>query len=274
VASAEVTAFASRFRLKKKRAGNDRPGAGLDVERIYEMRNVLVIEDQSDIAKLIRLHLQDLPCNVTLKFDGLSGLAEAEAKTYDLLILDLMLPGTDGLEICRRLRGKAIYTPILMVTAKGTELDRVLGLELGADDYLTKPFSVLELVARVKALFRRVAALADNNASAPKQAIHCGSLVIDAEKRAVTLGGRPVNLTSKEFDLLLHFARNRGRVYSRLQLLDTVWGYGHDGYEHNVNCHINRLRAKIESDQAHPRFILTVRGVGYKFAENLEPQTA
>jgi DNA-binding response OmpR family regulator len=232
------------------------------------MRNVLVIEDQRDIARLIRLHLQDLSCNVTLRFDGDSGLAEAEAAAWDLIILDLMLPGVDGLEICRRLRAKALYTPIMMVTAKATEIDRVLGLELGADDYLTKPFSVLELVARVKALFRRLEALAENSAPASKNAIRSGDLVINPEKREVSLDGKAVNLTAKEFDLLLHFARNRGRVYSRLQLLDSVWGYGHDGYEHNVNCHINRLRAKIERNPAQPKYILTVRGVGYKFADS------
>jgi len=232
------------------------------------LRNVLVIEDQRDIARLIRLHLQDLSCAVTLRFDGDSGLAEAEAGSWDLIILDLMLPGLDGLEICRRLRAKALYTPIMMVTAKATEIDRVLGLELGADDYLTKPFSVLELVARVKALFRRLEALAENNSLASKSAIRSGDLVINPEKREVTLEGRAVNLTAREFDLLLHFARNRGRVYSRLQLLDAVWGYGHDGYEHNVNCHINRLRAKVERNPAQPRYILTVRGVGYKFADN------
>jgi len=232
------------------------------------LRNVLVIEDQRDIARLIRLHLQDLSCAVTLRFDGDSGLAEAEAGSWDLIILDLMLPGLDALEICRRLRAKALYTPIMMVTAKATEIDRVLGLELGADDYLTKPFSVLELVARVKALFRRLEALAENNSLASKSAIRSGDLVINPEKREVTLEGRAVNLTAREFDLLLHFARNRGRVYSRLQLLDSVWGYGHDGYEHNVNCHINRLRAKIERNPAQPRYILTVRGVGYKFADN------
>lgn len=238
------------------------------------MRDVLVIEDHPDIAKLIRLHLQDLACNVTLKYNGDDGLAEAEAKPYDLVILDLMLPGMGGLEICKRLRSKINYTPILMVTAKATEFDRVLGLELGADDYLTKPFSVLELVARVKALFRRMEALAANPAAVSNKVIQFGTLVIDPEKREVTLSGKPANLTSKEFDLLLHFARNRGRVYSRLQLLDTVWGYGHEGYEHNVNCHINRLRAKIEKDQARPQFILTVRGVGYKFAEHPETQPA
>ncbi|MBI3041704.1 MAG: response regulator transcription factor [Betaproteobacteria bacterium] len=246
---------------------DDRPVTQPPGKRLREVRNVLVIEDQQDIAKLIGLHLQDLSCNVCLRFDGESGLAEAESQPYDLIILDLMLPGVDGLEICRRLRGKKPYTPIMMVTAKATEFDRVLGLELGADDYLTKPFSVLELVARVKALFRRMEALAENSSPALKKAIGFGELAIDPEKREVTLGGKPVNLTAKEFDLLLHFARNRGRVYSRLQLLDTVWGYGHDGYEHNVNCHINRLRAKIEKNPARPQYILTVRGVGYKFAE-------
>lgn len=244
------------------------------VKRNREARKILVIEDQRDIADLIRLHLQDLPCSVTLRYDGPSGLAEADARQYDLIILDLMLPGMDGLELCRRLRAKAVYTPIMMVTAKATEFDRVLGLELGADDYLTKPFSVLELVARVKALFRRMEALAESGGAVPDKVIHCGELVIDPARREVTLAGRTVNLTAKEFDLLLHFARNRGRVYSRLQLLDAVWGYGHDGYEHNVNCHINRLRAKIETNQARPKYVLTVRGVGYKFADAPLHETA
>jgi DNA-binding response OmpR family regulator len=238
------------------------------------MRSVLVIEDQRDIADLIRLHLQDLPCNVTLRFDGNSGLAEVEARKYDLIILDLMLPGMDGLELCRRVRAKAVYTPVMMVTAKISEFDRVLGLELGADDYLTKPFSVLELVARVKALFRRIEALAEGGGPVPEQVIRSGELVIDPVRREVTLAGRVVSLTAKEFDLLLHFASNRGRVYSRLQLLDAVWGYGHDGYEHNVNCHINRLRAKIETNQARPKYVLTVRGVGYKFADAPVHETA
>ena len=230
-------------------------------------RRVLVIEDQVEIANLIKLHIDDLGCDVQLAFDGASGLAAADARAYDLVVLDLMLPVIDGLEVCRRLRAKSRYVPILMVTAKATELDRVLGLELGADDYLTKPFSILELVARVKALFRRMDAIAANSTTQDVRPICAGDLTIDPAKREVTLGNRAVALTLKEFDLLLHFARNPGRVYSRMQLLDTVWGYGHDGYEHNVNCHINRLRAKIEQNHARPRFILTVRGVGYKFAE-------
>lgn len=237
-------------------------------------RRVLVIEDQQDIAKLIKLHVMDLSCDVQLAFDGISGLAEAEAKTYDLIILDLMLPGMDGLEVCRRLRRKSNYVPILIVTAKATELDRVLGLELGADDYLTKPFSILELVARVKALFRRMDALAANAVSSTLKPIRIGDIVVDPAKREVTLDNKPVSLTFKEFDLLLHFARNPGRVYSRLQLLDLVWGYGHDGYEHNVNCHINRLRAKIEENHAKPKFILTVRGAGYKFSDAMAKEVA
>jgi DNA-binding response OmpR family regulator len=235
------------------------------------MRNVLVIEDQQDIAHLVRLHLQDLPCKVELAFDGPSGLAAFEKKSFDLVVLDLMLPGMDGLELCRRLRARSVYTPIMMLTAKAAELDRVLGLEIGADDYLTKPFSIRELVARVKALFRRIEHLENVTAAQPDETIECGELVVEVAKRDVRLSGAPVALTSKEFDLLLHFLRNPGRVYSRLQLLDAVWGYGYDGYEHNVNCHINRLRAKIEKDQARPQIILTVRGVGYKLGE---PQAA
>ena len=237
-------------------------------------RNVLVIEDQKDIAKLIKLHVKDLASDVQLAFDGITGLAAAEAKVFDLIILDLMLPGMDGLEVCRRLRAKTHYVPILIVTSRSTELDRVLGLELGADDYLTKPFSVLELVARTKALFRRVDALAANTVSSAAQPIRTGNLRIDPVKREATLGNKPLSLTLKEFDLLLHFARNPGRAYSRIELLDAVWGYGHDGYEHNVNCHINRLRAKIEKNQTQPKFILTVRGIGYRFSDSPDPEKA
>ena len=231
------------------------------------MRNVLVIEDQQEIAHLIALHLQDVPCKVELAFDGASGLATAEKKSFDLIVLDLMLPGIDGLEICRRLRGRPVYTPIMMVTAKAAEFDRVLGLELGADDYLTKPFSIRELVARVKALFRRIEHLESPAVAVADESFECGALLVDVAKRDVRLNGSQINLTSKEFDLLLHFLRNPGRVYTRLQLLDAVWGYGYDGYEHNVNSHINRLRAKIERDPARPQIILTVRGVGYKLGD-------
>jgi DNA-binding response OmpR family regulator len=231
-------------------------------------RNVLVIEDQQDIAELIRLHLKDLSCEVKLALDGIVGLAEAESSPYDLVILDLMLPGMDGLEVCRRLRSRPRYVPILMLTSKSSELDRVLGLEMGADDYLTKPFSLLELAARVKAIFRRVDAMGSAEPAGQAKSLAAGDLQIDPDRRQVLLHGKPVDLTAKEFDLLLHFARNPGRVYSRSQLLDAVWGYSHSGYEHTVNSHINRLRNKIEADPAHPRYVLTVWSVGYKFSDD------
>jgi DNA-binding response OmpR family regulator len=230
-------------------------------------RSVLVVEDDLDIAQLVQLHLKELNCNVKLALDGIVGLAEAESKRYDLIILDLMLPGMDGLEVCRRLRSKTNYTPILMLTSKQTELDRVLGLEMGADDYLTKPFSIMELVARVKAIFRRIDNLSSTNPQHALKPIAAGGLEIDPAKRSVVLNGAAMDLTAKEFDLLLYFAQNPGRVYSRAQLLDHVWGYTHSGYEHTVNSHINRLRAKIEKNPNQPEFIQTVWGVGYKFSE-------
>jgi len=185
------------------------------------------------------------------------------------VVLDLMLPGFDGLEVCRRLRAAPGYVPILMLTARSTELDRVVGLEIGADDYLTKPFSIPELLARIKALFRRAESLGRTALAEPDRAtLARGELRIDADLRQVCIGGRQVSLTAKEFDLLWHFAGHPGRVYTRLQLLDQVWRYNHDGYEHTVNSHINRLRAKIEDDPSNPRYILTVWGVGYKFVDD------
>lgn len=238
-------------------------GATLDMET--EVRRILVIEDDRDIADLVSLHLRDLGLEVDQALDGRSGLDKALGTPYDLIVLDLMLPGLDGLEICRRLRTQSRYVPVLMLTARSSELDRVLGLEIGADDYLTKPFSIRELQARVKALLRRVEAIAS-----PEQAqglVRSGDLEIDLDKRSAKLEGKPLNLTAKEFDLLVQFARHPGRVYTRNQLLEMVWGGSFDGYEHTVNSHINRLRTKVESDPANPRYILTVWGVGYKFAE-------
>jgi len=226
-------------------------------------RRVLVIEDEHDIAQLIRLHLNDIDCDVTLAADGHEGMRQAFAREWDLVMLDLRLPGPDGLTICRALRRDQAYTPILMLTSKSSELDRVLGLELGADDYVTKPFSVSELMARVKAIFRRVESL-DKRYSADTETMVLGPLVIDTAGREVTLHKQPVSLTAREFDLLLHFVRHPGQVFSRAQLLDSVWGYGHEGYEHTVNSHINRLRAKIEQNPSRPEYIVTVWGVGYK----------
>ncbi len=229
------------------------------------MSNVLVIEDEDPLARLVELHLNDAGHTVTRAADGNNGLRLATSDDFDLIVLDLMLPGVDGLEICQRIRQRASYTPVLMLTAKSSELDRVLGLEVGADDYLTKPFSVRELVARVKAILRRVEAL--SNKPEESAVITAGDLEIDVPRRRVLQNARELRLTAKEFDLLLHFARHPGRVYSRAELLDQVWAYGHGGYEHTVNSHINRLRSKIENDPTQPRHILTVWGVGYKFAE-------
>lgn len=230
-------------------------------------RRILVIEDDKDIANLVELHLKDTGYEVTLARDGNVGLDWALSKPYDLIILDLMLPGMDGLEICRRVRAASVYTPMLILTSRSSELDRVLGLEIGADDYLTKPFSIRELIARVKALFRRVEALKSEASQKSQRLIQTGDLIMDVEKRSVTLLGNPVPLTAKEFDLLLHFANRPGSVFTRTELLKQVWGYGYEGYEHTVNSHINRLRAKIEQDPAKPRYILTVWGIGYKFSD-------
>jgi DNA-binding response OmpR family regulator len=234
-------------------------------------RKVLVIEDDNDIAQLVMLHLKDAGHEVTVAHDGKAGLQLALSNPYDLIILDLLLPGVDGLEICKRIRAESTYTPILMLTARSAELDRVLGLEIGADDYLTKPFSIRELLARVKALFRREEALRAEASQAPQKVIRSGGITIDREKRLVTLQGRSVSLTAKEYDLLLHFIKHPGRVFTRMELLSQVWGYGYEGYEHTVNSHINRLRAKIEENPARPRYILSVRGVGYKFSEPEDP---
>ncbi len=230
--------------------------------------SALIVEDNSDIAHLVRLHLQDIGCEVDVAGNGEEGMRRFRARSYDLVILDIMLPGVDGLNVCRTLRTGADYVPILMLTAKSSEVDRVVGLEMGADDYVSKPLSVPELLARVKALFRRTDALKEQASSGSvAETLRQGDLTIDVGKRRVNLGGREVTLTAREFDLLLHFARQPGRVFTRTQLLDRVWGYSHEGYEHTVNSHINRLRAKIESDPAKPRYILTVWGVGYKIAD-------
>ena len=231
---------------------------------------LLIVEDNADIASLIRLHAKDIDCEADIAVDGKQALAMFKRKDYQLVILDLMLPEVGGLEVCRQLRTTAAYVPILMLTSKSSELDRVLGLEMGADDYITKPFSIPELMARIKAQFRRTEALqVEGSLLAAKQAtdVSLGDLVIDTAKRQVTIAGDEIELTAKEFDLLLHFATHPGHVYTRMQLLEQVWGYHYEGYEHTVNSHINRLRAKIEKDPARPVYILTVWGVGYKFCE-------
>jgi DNA-binding response OmpR family regulator len=230
-------------------------------------RHILVVEDQKDIADLIALHLRDLGHTVDCVHDGGRGLDSARSGRYDLIVLDLMLPVRDGLDVVRTLRIDRIDTPVLMLTARSGEIDRVLGLELGADDYLTKPFSIPELQARVKAILRRIDRQQASTPAEPSERLVVRELEIDPASREVRVGGRPVGLTAREFDLLLHFARNPGRAFTRLQLLDAVWGTTFEGYEHNVNTHINRLRGKIEADPADPRYVLTVRGVGYRFTD-------
>ncbi len=227
------------------------------------LRTLLIVEDQHDLAELVALHLSDLAQRIHLCNDGSEALRVAASNPPDLVILDLGLPGLDGLEVCRRLRASPRYVPILMLTARSSDAERVLGLELGADDYLVKPFNVMELVARAKAIVRRMEAV---DSSAGNSIVCNGTLRIDPSARRVTLAGAQIVLTAREFDLLLHFARHPGRVFTREQLLDTVWGGAHGGYAHTVNSHINRLRAKIERNAADPNWIQTVWGVGYRFA--------
>lgn len=229
-----------------------------------EGKKILIVEDEQDIAALLALHLGDLGAEVVLAADGHEGLRNACAKSWDLIILDIQLPGPSGLEICRKVRQNQNYVPVLLLTSRSTELDRVLGLDIGADDYVTKPFSVMELIARIRALFRRLDAINSPSPVLESQPLSIGKLSIDEQMCEACLDGQVLDLTAKEFSLLNHFARQPGRVYQRAELLDSVWGYGHDGYEHTVNSHINRLRAKIETDPKNPRYIVTVWGVGYK----------
>lgn len=234
------------------------------------MKHILIAEDQTDIRDLLALNLRNAGYRVEAATNGRAALEAHIRQPADLLLLDLMMPHMDGLDVCKALRASGSTTPILMLTAKSTELDRVLGLELGADDYLTKPFSVAELLARVKALLRRadlVRAASVSTAAPADPALTNGDVEISPAKRTVRLRGQEVELTALEFDLLLHFARHPGRVFSRGQLLNAVWGYTHDGYEHTVTTHINRLRAKLEADPLRPEVILTVRGAGYRMRD-------
>lgn len=232
-------------------------------------RKILIVEDDPDIAQLITMHVREAGYKAIQVDTGERGLSAFEKNSADLVVLDIMLPGINGLEVCKRIRKHNEQVPVLMLTAKSTELDRVLGLELGADDYLTKPFSVVELMARIKALFRRVDALAERQpSSASPPLLEYRGLVIDAARHQVQTPRGSVDLTAREFDLLLYLATSPGHVFSRAQLLDAVWGYDHEGYEHTVNTHINRLRIKIEENPAQPEYVQTVWGVGYKFNDS------
>ncbi|MDG1517772.1 MAG: response regulator transcription factor [Flavobacteriales bacterium] len=229
------------------------------------MKKALIVEDEKHIVELLSIHLKDLDLDVDTSNNGKDGLDLALTNDYSVILLDIMMPEKDGIEVCRELRGAGIKTPVLMLTAKSEEFDKVLGLEIGADDYLTKPFSVRELIARVKALLRRYDSYQESKLFSA--IITVDELEINLEKRQVKLEQVLLELTPKEFDLLYLLANNPGKSYSREQLLKTVWGYDFKGYEHTVNSHINRLRGKVEKDANHPEFIKTVWGIGYAFKD-------
>lgn len=233
-------------------------------------KRIVIVEDDIEICQLLKLHLGDLGHEVYYYQDGKKGFEEIINQPPDLVILDIMLPSMDGLEICQTIRGRNIPTPILMLTAKTEEIDRVLGLEIGADDYMVKPFSIREFLARVKAILRRSRIIEEQIRSGDQaKEISAGDLFIDTEKRKVLLNGEKVILSPKEFELLVLMASNPGKSYNRSRLLNLIWGYDFEGYEHTVNSHINRLRAKIEPDMDDPKYILTTWGVGYKFNEEI-----
>lgn len=230
------------------------------------MKKVLIVEDDPEILSLLEIHLKDLSCEVIKALDGKTGLDKALSENPDLVILDITLPEMDGIEVCRQVRANSAV-PIIMLTAKSEEIDRVLGLEMGADDYITKPFSVREFIARVKAVFRRTEMSSDPTEVQTETQLQFDDLSLDIEKRKVIVRGQKVELSPKEFELLVLMASHPGKSYSRSDLLKLIWGYDFDGYEHTVNSHINRLRAKIEADMNNPKYIITTWGVGYKFNE-------
>jgi two-component system, OmpR family, alkaline phosphatase synthesis response regulator PhoP len=233
------------------------------------MKKILLIEDDQDLAKLIELHMKDQNIDLDFASDGELGLSKALSENYSLVILDLMLPKLNGMDVCREIRSKQNQTPILMLTSKSEELDKLIGFEAGADDYLTKPFSIRELIARVNAHIRRSESYVKHDTTDTEEdSLIFEKLHISLSKRLVKMNKENIELTAKEFDLLALFARHPGRSFSRQNLLELVWGYQYSGYEHTVNSHINRLRSKIESDPSRPHYIQTVWGYGYRFMEN------
>lgn len=230
------------------------------------MKNILLVEDDPEIVKLLKLHYKAPDYQLTATKSGRDGSEKACATSYDLIILDLMLPDMNGLEVCRHIRGKNISSAIMMLTSRSDESDKVQALELGADDYVTKPFGVQELLARTKALIRRAEQVPQNKPE-PVKEIRFKELCIDRQLRKASIYGQRVELTPKEFDLLLLLASHPGQTYTRQELLEQVWGYTFSGYEHTVTAHINRLRLKIEADQNKPEYILTSWGTGYRFTE-------
>lgn len=218
------------------------------------------------IGRLLATQLAGTCTTVEIQRDGAGGLRRAAMDRWDLFIVDRMLPDIDGVTICRTLRSRNVVTPVIFLTARDAETDRIEGLDSGADDYIGKPFSMAEVQARVRAQLRRGAALGIGAVGIPDgEQLEIGDIRVDLRVRMAWRDGRPVALTEKEFHLLHHLMRHRDRAWTRDQLLNCIWGPGYDGYAHTVNSHINRLRAKIEPDPAHPRFILTTWGTGYRF---------
>ena len=228
------------------------------------MARVLVVDDEATLVDTIRYNLRRDGYDVHVAGDGNEALRLARASTPDLVVLDLMLPGLDGLEVCRQLRRESTV-PILMLTAKDDEVDKIVGLEVGADDYMTKPFSMRELLARIRAMLRRSRMVQQGSESDGAQAVRSGDLEADPLQRKVILGERSLQLKPKEFDLLVFLMQQRGRVMTRDQLLEKVWGYTFGGDTRTVDVHIRWLREKIEEDPSTPRRLETVRGVGYRF---------
>lgn len=226
---------------------------------------VLIVNSDKDMTHLVEMYLLDLGYRVIVEPTGSGGTKRAEQEAFDLILLDQDLPGMHGLDICRRLRAQNNNVPILILTALVGESERVRCLESGADDFVVKPFSILELIARIKAILRRTEGYVQRDG---KDLIRHDDLEIDLQRHQVAIGGKRINLTAKEFSLLSFLAKNPGRVYSRTQLVDLVWGFAYEGYDHTVHSHINRLRTKIEPNPAKPMRILTIRNVGYKFHEN------
>lgn len=241
--------------------------SGVSLKKMNTMEKALIIEDDKDISELISIHLTDMNMEVDQAFDGKDGLMKALNNNYRFILLDIRLPLLDGFEVCKRLRMEKNNTPVLMITSKSEEIDKVLGLEIGADDYISKPFGIRELLARIKAVLRRT-----DLGSQPEQEkeieLQFEQLYINVGMRIVEVDGVRIELSPKEFELLVYLAKNPGKTYSRMQLLNKVWGYEFEGFEHTVNSHINRLRSKIEKNMGEPEYILTTWGVGYKFREN------
>ncbi|MDX2127700.1 MAG: response regulator transcription factor [Chloroherpetonaceae bacterium] len=233
------------------------------------MKRVLIIEDDADIAQLIALNLRDIECGAEIVTNGLDGVLFASQSNFDVIILDIMLPKLNGIDACRQIRAKKVQTPIIMLTSKSEEGDKLEALEIGADDYVTKPFSVKELMARVKARIRRFSPEKELSFIGAEKQLIRGPIRLDNDNHRAFLEGKPLNLTQKEFELLNLMMKNPGRAFSRSELLDLIWGDHFSGYEHTVNSHINRLRMKIEADSESPTLILTVWGIGYKFNENV-----